>query len=72
MAVGDVVMVADDQHRGKWRRGRVIELLRGRNDDQVRQVRLTTARGDLVRPVVKVAKVDAWVKDEVSFTKGGI
>lgn len=63
LAVGDVVMIADETVRGKWRRGRIIEVIKGKSDDQVRQVRMNTARGELVRPVVKVAKVDAVAKD---------
>lgn len=65
LQVGDVVMVADEARRGGWRRGRIAELLSGRSDDQVRQVRIDTPNGQLVRPVVKVAKVDAVVKGDL-------
>lgn len=58
LAVGDVVMVADDQQRGAWRKGIVVEAIKGKKDDQVRQVQIKTAKGMMARPVVKVAKVD--------------
>lgn len=58
LQVGDLVMIADDARRGAWRRGRVTEVLKGKRDDQVRQVRMHTATGTVTRPVVKVAKLD--------------
>lgn len=55
---GDVVMVADEGWRGRWRRGIVVEAPTAKDDDQVRQVRVATAAGEIMRPAVKVAKVD--------------
>lgn len=59
LAVDDAVMVSDDTHRGAWRRGRITEIFKGKRDDQVRQVRVETAQGTIMRPAVKVAKIDS-------------
>lgn len=58
LVVGDPVMIADESRRGAWTRGRVVEAIRGKRDEQVRQVRVKTANGIVMRPTVKVAKID--------------
>lgn len=58
LAVGDIVMVADETRRGARRKGRVLETIKGKKDDQVTQVRILTANGEMTRPTVKIAKVD--------------
>ena len=52
-----MVMIPDEGWRGRWRRGIVIKCLPSK-DGQVRQVHVRTAAGELMRPAVKVAKVD--------------
>lgn len=63
LQIGDVVMVADEMRRGAWKRGVVTKAIGCKDSNQVRQVRVKTATGVIMRPAVKVAKVDALVKD---------
>lgn len=57
MKVGDLVQVADDNRRGCWRLGRVIEAIASR-DGQVRQAKVQTSTGLIHRPTSKMAKLD--------------
>ena len=57
LAVGDAVMLPDESRRGCWTRGRVVETFKGGRDDQVRQVKVQTATGYVMRPSVKVARI---------------
>ncbi|XP_058456470.1 uncharacterized protein LOC131433879 [Malaya genurostris] len=54
---GDVVYVVDENKRNGWRRGRVVEVLAGR-DGQVRRAVLQTSEGIIKRPTVKLALID--------------
>ena len=72
LEVGDMVMVYDETRRGNWARGRIIETLPGRRDDQVRQVRVQTAAGLVTRPVAKVARICSRVADGVSHGVGDV
>lgn len=58
LRLNDAVMVADDTKRGAWRRGRVVEVIENKKDGQVRQARILTANGLVLRPVVKLGKLD--------------
>lgn len=55
---GDIVIIFDDMHRNSWERGIVTEVIKGRRDDQVRQVRVKTSSGEYLRPATKVALLD--------------
>ena len=44
--------------RNSWERGIVTEVIKGRRDDQVRQVRVKTSSGEYLRPAAKVALLD--------------
>ncbi|XP_055542952.1 uncharacterized protein LOC129728533 [Wyeomyia smithii] len=57
ITVGDLVFVVDDQRRNGWARGRVQEVVKGR-DGRVRQAVVQTARGMLRRPVTKLAVLE--------------
>ena len=58
LAVGDVVLVAEDNlPRGRWPLARVSKLLPGR-DGRVRSAELKTRSGSYVRPVVKMCRLE--------------
>lgn len=59
LAVGDIVMVAEEARRGLWRRGIVTKVFPDATGKQVRKVAVRTSSGEIVRPAVKVAKVDS-------------
>ena len=46
--VGDVVLIKEDLPRGKWKIGRICELLCGR-DQRVRSARITVAPNKIIR-----------------------
>ncbi|XP_058816807.1 uncharacterized protein LOC131680103 [Topomyia yanbarensis] len=54
---GDVVYVVDENKRNGWLRGRIIEVIAGR-DGQVRRAVVQTSDGILTRPTVKLALMD--------------
>lgn len=55
--IDDLVLIVDENSPPlQWRRGRIIELYKGR-DSIVRSVKLKTQFGELVRPVVKLCKL---------------
>lgn len=54
---GDLVIAVDENKRNGWIRGRVVDVLRGK-DGQVRSAVVRTAEGMLKRPVVKLALLD--------------
>lgn len=58
LQVGDQVLMAETGQRGFWKRGRVCEVITGRDGRQVRQVRVKTADGSAIRPAVRLAKLD--------------
>lgn len=58
LQVGDHVLVAEEGRRGSWRRGLVVEVSPSRRGNQIRAVRVRTAQGDLLRPAVRIAKLD--------------
>ena len=57
--VGDlVIVITKDIPRSYWPMGRVLETYRGSND-VVRVVKLKTASGEMIRPVSKIALLEA-------------
>jgi hypothetical protein len=58
LAVGDVVVVVDDQlPRGQWPKGRVVKVHPGK-DGQVRVADIQTLQGLYTRPATKLCKLD--------------
>ncbi|XP_038106359.1 uncharacterized protein LOC119766061 [Culex quinquefasciatus] len=57
LEVGDVVLVVDENKRNGWKRGRIIEVHRGK-DEQVRRAVVQTNDGVLKRPATKLAVLD--------------
>ncbi|XP_062550942.1 uncharacterized protein LOC134215820 [Armigeres subalbatus] len=54
---GDLVFVLDGSTRGRWERGRILEVIRS-GDGRIRQALVQTARGLLRRSVSKLAVLD--------------
>ncbi|GBP75078.1 hypothetical protein EVAR_48759_1 [Eumeta japonica] len=54
--VGDLVLIKEDNLPLKWRRGRIEEMLPGK-DGVVRVVILRTQSGKITRPVVKICRL---------------
>lgn len=63
LCVGDLVIVCDEQQpRGRWARGRVIEVAVA-PDGVVRTASVQTANGVLRRPATKLARIDVSPSD---------
>lgn len=60
IAVGDLVLLVDENVRNRWLRGRVVRTFPGK-DGAVRQVDIQTMTGIIRRPVVKIALLDVGV-----------
>jgi hypothetical protein len=58
LRVNDAVMLPDDTKRGAWKRGRIVEVISNKIDGQVRQAKVLTSSGVVMRPTVKIAKLD--------------
>lgn len=54
---GDLVVIIEDKRRNGWTRGRILEVIRGR-DGRTRQATVQTSSGVLRRPVSKLALLD--------------
>ncbi|XP_062534054.1 uncharacterized protein LOC134203094 [Armigeres subalbatus] len=54
---GDLVIVIDESKRNGWVRGRILDVIAGR-DGRIRQVSVQTSSGLFRRPVSKVAVLD--------------
>lgn len=67
---GDLVFVLDGSTRGRWERGRVLEVIHS-GDGRVRQALVQTARGLLRRPVSKLAVLDV-AKESKTGTKTSV
>lgn len=61
--VGDLVFLADELKRNSWVRGKVIEVIPGR-DGVSRQAKVDTMFGVFRRATAKLAVIDVTVKDE--------
>ncbi|XP_062701620.1 uncharacterized protein LOC109433489 [Aedes albopictus] len=57
MMPGDLVIVVEDGRRNGWLRGRIVEVVRGK-DDQVRRATVKTSKGIISRPATKLALLD--------------
>lgn len=57
MKPGDLVVVVDEGKRNGWLRGRIVEVMPGK-DGQVRKAIVETNKGLVSRPVVKLAVLD--------------
>ncbi|KXJ81141.1 hypothetical protein RP20_CCG021364 [Aedes albopictus] len=58
---GDLVVIIDEKTRNSWTRGRILETIKGAND-QVRRAKVLTANGIVSRPAVKLALLDVQPK----------
>ncbi|XP_062704316.1 uncharacterized protein LOC134286681 [Aedes albopictus] len=70
---GDLVVVVEEGKRNGWVRGRVVEVLSGK-DGQVRRAVVQTARGLVNRPATKLAllEVKGVPKDEPEVPESGV
>ncbi|XP_058828395.1 uncharacterized protein LOC131688239 [Topomyia yanbarensis] len=66
---GDIVYVVDENKRNGWLRGRIIEVLAGK-DGQVRRAVVQTSDGVLTRPTVKLALLDVRSNQEENVEEG--
>ncbi|XP_055619052.1 uncharacterized protein LOC129764216 [Toxorhynchites rutilus septentrionalis] len=57
LAIGNLVLIVEETRRNGWVRGRVLEVVAGK-DGRVRQAVVQTARGILRRPVSKLAVLE--------------
>ncbi|XP_065094088.1 uncharacterized protein LOC135714635 [Ochlerotatus camptorhynchus] len=71
---GELVFVADENVRNRWMRGRVVQVIPGK-DGVVRRAEVLTSRGILKRPAAKLAVLDVEnsgdAKPEAMATRGG-
>lgn len=71
--IGDVVIIMADKQRDSWRKGRVIEVIKGGSSDQVGRVVIRTPNGTYTRCAAKVAVLDVGKQnsvEEVQCTEG--
>lgn len=69
--IGEIVLIGNDQEkRLDWPLGMVSELVPGR-DGQIRLVKLTTARGQLMRPIQRLFPLEC-LKEEDSADSAGV
>ncbi|XP_062537639.1 uncharacterized protein LOC134205954 [Armigeres subalbatus] len=75
--VGDLVIVVTEVARNGWIRGRIIEVIRGR-DGRIRQAVVQTSKGVIRRPIAKLAVLDvmnsnvAQKKSGTSYESGNV
>ncbi|XP_062538391.1 uncharacterized protein LOC134206679 [Armigeres subalbatus] len=67
--VGDLVIVVTEVARNGWIRGRIIEVIRGR-DGRIRQAVVQTSKGVIRRPIAKLAVLDV-MNSNVAQKKSG-
>ncbi|XP_058817796.1 uncharacterized protein LOC131681103 [Topomyia yanbarensis] len=70
VAVGDLVLIADDPKRNNWIRGRVTRTITAK-DGRVRQAVVSTSKGEFRRPVVKLDVNDVGKTAKHTQSYGG-
>ncbi|XP_055622293.1 uncharacterized protein LOC129765881 [Toxorhynchites rutilus septentrionalis] len=66
--VGDIVVFADEEKKGKWHKGKVIRTTTNM-DGQVRSATVETIKGEITRPAVKLAVLDVSKNNEIESSK---
>ncbi|XP_055622581.1 uncharacterized protein LOC129766140 [Toxorhynchites rutilus septentrionalis] len=66
---GDLVFVVDDHGRNGWIRGKVEEVIQGR-DGRIRQAMVRTSTGVFKRPVSKLALIEVKLSSTANFATG--
>ena len=62
VSTDDLVMIVNENiPRGQWELGRVVQLFPG-DDNQVRVVKVKTAKGEYIRPVAKLCLLEENVR----------
>lgn len=70
LEIDDLVLICDsDQPRNQWRRGRIVKVFHG-SDEQIRAVEVKTNAGILRRPASKIALLDLDGKSSGSIYGG--
>lgn len=63
------MLIVDENKRNGWQRGRIIEVLPGK-DGQVRRAVVQTCEGVFTRPTVKLALLDIHAKPGQEVDEG--
>ncbi|XP_055548436.1 uncharacterized protein LOC129732012 [Wyeomyia smithii] len=62
---GDLVLIADEAKRNEWIRGRIVQVIKD-SEGYIRQAVVRTSKGELRRPMTKLALLD--VKESALLT----
>lgn len=57
LAPGDLVFIVDDHGRNSWVRGKVEQVIEGR-DGRIRRAKVRTSNGVFLRPACKLAPIE--------------